>query len=665
MQIVLGIDCFAGAGLKEFWVYLLNVNPSLFTKGKSTYPLTKGMKGEIAAIAMVFLLALACQYQTYKVMQKRQTRRGSEKLDLEEGANSSREDIAPKKAIKVFEREVPQWQPVFQEKALPDPGQHPANRDSGFGAELNGKERWTTSTLRPSEFEISPMVEYEVYPISAPLAVIHSAPQSISPDSPKQAVTPRVVVSPSKGLNSDDDSDRASIATTVEEQIEMKQRSTRFSATSAFLRRLSKKSRRSSHGLYRGQGESSEDLYSLKSTDHKVRSSSIAATQDDLSDVDDWRSARSSYQMSPYRAEFKRSSSGSASSPRTPNFSHKMASSRLSRPFSGVTAASHLEADADAEPVPEIPAELKQEKKEATSSATEIKQPITVSSSASEPCPSTKESSVANSVVTQPTIVLMKANLPLMSEAATSHRTDEWAKHLGTAEEPKAESDDNQHTRTVSQEFEKPAPVNVIALQETASIPEPAIVRKPVPSSGSTKPVAARSKLSLLSHHTSSTSSLPRSTTSQRSDTTTKSKPPISNGTALASMPEFPPQASLSSSEAVSNLYKSSSHWSSHQPKYQPTVPNPILAREQRLASWRASLAQDQNSSSSSKSAFELSRNALVQERLAREHKRETAKKMKLLKQAEVDERMRRGEMMEAHREALRKMQARANEAVQ
>lgn len=54
-----------------------------------------------------------------------------------------------------------------------------------------------------------------------------------------------------------------------------------------------------------------------------------------------------------------------------------------------------------------------------------------------------------------------------------------------------------------------------------------------------------------------------------------------------------------------------------------------------------------------------------MQERLAREHKRETAKKMKLLKQAEVDERMRRGEMMEAHRDALRKMQARANEAVQ
>jgi hypothetical protein len=354
---------------------------------------------------------------------------------------------------------------------------------------------------------------------------------------------------------------------------------------------------------------------------------------------------------------------GSSSSPRTPNFSHKMTGSRLSRPFSGVTAASHFEVDADAEPVPEIPAELRQENKSLPVSNGDDSKVETEVTAPSDNDVQTHETSVDESVAKPPKAVLNEDNLPRMSQVAMSYRTNEWAKHLSTAEEPTLESENNQHTRTDSQESEKPAPVDIVALQETATTPEPQIVRKPVPAP--TRSASAQSKILLRSDQSISTTSSSQSVKSRRPDSGIKGKQFVKNGKALASMPEFPPQATLSSSEAVSSLYKSSSHWSSHQPKYQPTIPNPMLAREQRLASWRASLAQDQQSASSSKTSLEMSRNALLQERLARVHKRETAAKMKSLKEQEFDEKMRRGEMMEKHRDALRKMQARASKTAE
>ncbi|ORY69764.1 uncharacterized protein BCR38DRAFT_303595, partial [Pseudomassariella vexata] len=45
---VLGIDCFSRGGLKEFWAYIWALNDDLFPLGADTYPLTKGIRVEIA-----------------------------------------------------------------------------------------------------------------------------------------------------------------------------------------------------------------------------------------------------------------------------------------------------------------------------------------------------------------------------------------------------------------------------------------------------------------------------------------------------------------------------------------------------------------------------------------------------------------------------------------
>ncbi|PSR78886.1 hypothetical protein BD289DRAFT_351503, partial [Coniella lustricola] len=46
--IVLGIDCFSRAGLKEFWAYIWGLNDSIFPLGVDTFPLTKGIRVEQA-----------------------------------------------------------------------------------------------------------------------------------------------------------------------------------------------------------------------------------------------------------------------------------------------------------------------------------------------------------------------------------------------------------------------------------------------------------------------------------------------------------------------------------------------------------------------------------------------------------------------------------------
>ncbi|EHK16691.1 uncharacterized protein TRIVIDRAFT_8190, partial [Trichoderma virens Gv29-8] len=46
--IVLGIDSYSRAGLKEFWAYIWNLNDNLFPLGADTYPITRGIRVEIA-----------------------------------------------------------------------------------------------------------------------------------------------------------------------------------------------------------------------------------------------------------------------------------------------------------------------------------------------------------------------------------------------------------------------------------------------------------------------------------------------------------------------------------------------------------------------------------------------------------------------------------------
>ena len=63
--IVLGIDCFSRAGLKEFWVYIWRLNDDIFPLGTTTYPMTRGIKAEVAGIVAFTVLGILVQWKLW------------------------------------------------------------------------------------------------------------------------------------------------------------------------------------------------------------------------------------------------------------------------------------------------------------------------------------------------------------------------------------------------------------------------------------------------------------------------------------------------------------------------------------------------------------------------------------------------------------------------
>ncbi|KAF7897012.1 hypothetical protein EAF00_005240 [Botryotinia globosa] len=80
--IVLGIDCFSRAGLKEFWAYIWNLNQNLFPLGATTYPVTKGIRVEIAAIFVIFLAGLVSQSKVHKMIQDHRAQKLAERQEI-------------------------------------------------------------------------------------------------------------------------------------------------------------------------------------------------------------------------------------------------------------------------------------------------------------------------------------------------------------------------------------------------------------------------------------------------------------------------------------------------------------------------------------------------------------------------------------------------------
>jgi hypothetical protein len=116
-------------------------------------------------------------------------------------------------------------------------------------------------------------------------------------------------------------------------------------------------------------------------------------------------------------------------------------------------------------------------------------------------------------------------------------------------------------------------------------------------------------------------------------------------------------------SSPVALLHNSPVAFDSHQPKRVSSIPTQG-AREQQMASWRASVQHELGSGSVPKRDIERQRSMLWQERQADEQRRAMDARMKGQRDSAFDERMRKGDMLEAHREALRRMQASANKNV-
>ncbi|CAG8949350.1 hypothetical protein HYFRA_00004976 [Hymenoscyphus fraxineus] len=834
--LVLGIDCFSQAGLKEFWAYIWALNENLFPVGATSYPMTKGIKVEIAAIVVLCIVGILSQIKLWKVIRERREQRALQRLADERSAEQEEKDVGNRIEI-LNNQERERWENVYGDRNQRSTGN--SQRDSGVGdmeSHRKGPTSMVTSSRRSGEDEIelsdmpsptqqtrdsfgmtnrgqngnqvmvrvardpSPEPEFDANGIrigtlgrrrshgsmrdgestdafgSDSEARTEGRPSrresrrssNNPPVSVRVSRAPDVVPLPFKVPEGETEDDGSSVATFADEEQDGRRKS-RFSkhisAGSAMIRRLSDRSLmspspRSSRRFSVNDGESVEELVIPHDVDDD-RASSVAATIDGLSDSDDeLRSIRSSINQVPDTSESAQVPTGvagiedgSASAVDVNTVDGNVpdqkatdtlksvetleAEGRGGAQMKSLTASTDpkMESGVDTNAVP-----------------TDIEQSGAITPKAAQSVVSTVDSR------TKPRSLTAAQLPPPLSKVMMSYRTNEWAKHLSSAETPEVEDlkMDEPGVGEEPKQKEVSVPVNVEELQQTAENATP----PPMPRKASNTPGKSSSSKHVASSYASLTEASPktsfqeenprRSMNKQRTSSNpvsphalpteghyfpTSPNVPfgstntlmgqresmvrnkslyISQVSLLPKVPlhahsKAPPQAHAnfrnisapvgSDSGSVYNgrhsisnpvvtdddnmslaarrdlirqsslgqisppavtLPRSPIPYDSHQPKRQSTVQSPGV-REQQMASWRASVQQDLSSSYVPRQSIERQRNALWNERQADEQRKAMEAKMRGERDSAFDERMRRGDMLEAHRDALRRMQASAN----
>jgi Domain of unknown function (DUF4203) len=130
---VLGIDCFSKAGLKEFWLYIWNLNDNLFPLNTNTYPITRGIKVELAVIVLICFIGVVSQFKLWKVIKDRRERKDAIRLGDERERDEIEETIG-RRFQEGNERERAHWEAVYGDH---DHSKRNTHTDSVLGTERN------------------------------------------------------------------------------------------------------------------------------------------------------------------------------------------------------------------------------------------------------------------------------------------------------------------------------------------------------------------------------------------------------------------------------------------------------------------------------------------------------------------------------------------------
>jgi Domain of unknown function (DUF4203) len=144
---VLGFDCFSKAGLKEFWLYIWNLNDNLFPLNTNTYPITRGMRVELAVIVLMCLLGVVSQLKLWRVIKDRREKKNAIRLGDERERDQMEEAIG-RRLEEGTERERAQWEADYGD---PDDGKRNTQTDSGLGTEENNSVRKASVSVKEVE----------------------------------------------------------------------------------------------------------------------------------------------------------------------------------------------------------------------------------------------------------------------------------------------------------------------------------------------------------------------------------------------------------------------------------------------------------------------------------------------------------------------------------
>ncbi|KAJ9295510.1 hypothetical protein DTO271G3_5966 [Paecilomyces variotii] len=143
--IVLGIDCFSRAGLKEFWLYLWELNTNTFPLNTNTYPVTRGIKVEIALTMIIFAMGLVSQFRLWKVVKERRKQQAM----MESEEEKKREEHEAELGRQIEEanmRDRALWESVYGNKDA-----HPS--DSGIDIDASDSPRKRSTAIETTEID--------------------------------------------------------------------------------------------------------------------------------------------------------------------------------------------------------------------------------------------------------------------------------------------------------------------------------------------------------------------------------------------------------------------------------------------------------------------------------------------------------------------------------
>lgn len=148
--IVLGIDCFSRAGLKEFWVYIWRLNDDIFPLGTTNYPMTRGIKAELAGIVVFAVLGILVQWKLWGFIRKKHKAKMEERAG-ERRALAREEEMIGRRVNWETSKQRERWEEVYHpdgSRIGPDgkAWQSSLGSDSGIG-DMSTKRADSDTTL--------------------------------------------------------------------------------------------------------------------------------------------------------------------------------------------------------------------------------------------------------------------------------------------------------------------------------------------------------------------------------------------------------------------------------------------------------------------------------------------------------------------------------------
>lgn len=170
---VLGIDCFSRGGLKEFWVYIWDLNDNLFPLNTDTYPITRGTRVETVIIVLGTIIGMISQLRVWKVVQDRQKQRAEAQAE-DDRRRDAVEEALGRHLERQNDRDRSEWEKRYGDRLS-------AKRNTILWSEVHGDKRLSgvsTNEIETSQSSAS-NESLEMGPLppstSTPKAALHSS----------------------------------------------------------------------------------------------------------------------------------------------------------------------------------------------------------------------------------------------------------------------------------------------------------------------------------------------------------------------------------------------------------------------------------------------------------------------------------------------------------